>query len=110
MKSASRGKYGIPRKVPWVRTNVLLYGSAKHLATTELEDPPRGKKRSREEVPTARKKGKRKPRQATALQRFRQQTILKKRQLRNERKRIERELKSIEKDLGVLKRKKIIKD
>lgn len=83
-------------------------------AATELEAPARHKakgKRSREEgekpVRKARKRG---PRRETPLRRFRAQTILKRNQLRAERKKIDRELKAIEKDLGVLKRKIIIRD
>jgi len=63
-----------------------------------------GRKRKRENNEPGVKK-RRKPRAPTPLQRFRAQTILKRKELKAQRRECDRKLREIERDLGVLKRR-----
>ncbi len=68
---------------------------------------PENPSKSKRAIPkAAAKPKKKKSSEGTPLQRFKAQTIAKRAALKLERKRIDRDLKAIEKDLGVLKRPK----
>lgn len=83
------------------------------MSSLEAIFPAKKRKASSEAAPrTKKEKGEKKPRKPKAqspLQKFRLATLSKRKDLKEARKKIDRDLKAIEKDLGVLKRPKPIK-